>query len=374
MEPPAPLGNSIETPKDNLIYRTPNNKNLNQKSLIGSTDFKFLYQNKSFIVTISMTSDRKYLNLQSKEEGNFIYFYESQKTLEELIKFDKIFKTCDDIEDSLNSMIVIFKGEKNKIKEITDNKLVLSINIIQLDGSFKSNDIELLKKNPDKDIIIDNLCKIVYELKSNNINLKNELKDVKQKIEKLEKIVNIHDFRLYSLDSNIIKEKKDFDFIIERLKKLNENADKINLNLIYRGSRDGDEASDFHSKCDKFQNTLILVKTKKGLRFGGFTSQSWEGNGDKIDKNAFCFSLDKLKIYNIIKDIKGTKEKPAIFTSPQTGPFFGNCVFEIKDSFFEMGGLCSEDYFYDNQQIQCEINNGEEQFDIDDVEVFKVSF
>ena len=39
-----------------------------------------------------------------------------------------------------------------------------------------------------------------------------------------------------------------------------------------------------------------------------------------------------------------------------------------------MGGLCSEDYFYDNQQIQCEINNGEEQFDIDDVEVFKVSF
>ena len=369
-----PFGKPLETPKDDLSGETSNDINVNPKSLIGSTDFKFLYQNKSFTVTISMTSDRKYLNFQSKEEGNFVFFYETQKTLEELIKFDKIFKTCDDIEDSLNSMIVILKGENSKIKEITDDKLILSISIRQLDGTFKSNDMELLKSNQNKDTIIDNLCKLIYELKENNINLQNELNEVKQKLEILEKKVNTHDFRLYTFDSNIINEKKDFDFIIERLKKLSENTDKINLNLIYRGTRDGDEASDFHSKCDKFKNTLILVKTKKGLRFGGFTCQSWEGNGDKIDKNAFCFSLDKSKIYNFIKANKGTKEKPAIYASPQTGPFFGNCVFEIKDNFFEMGGLCSEDHFYDNQQNQCEINNGEEQFDIVEVEVFKVSY
>ncbi len=89
---------------------------------------------------------------------------------------------------------------------------------------------------------------------------------------------------------------------------------------------------------------MVVIKTKDGLRFGGFTRKSWEGKGDKLDKEAFCFSLDKNKIYNWIKG------KSSIFTSPDSGPSFGNCVFEMKDEFLEMGGTCSEDYFYDNQK------------------------
>ena len=112
----------------------------------------------------------------------------------------------------------------------------------------------------------------------------------------------------------------------------------------------------------------MVIKTKKGLRFGGFASESWDGKGDKKDANAFCFSFDKNKIYNY------KKGKTSIYASPDSLPVFGNTVFEINDRFLEMGGSCTDDHFYDNQDSQCEINDGEEMFQIEEIEVFKVSF
>lgn len=141
--------------------------------------------------------------------------------------------------------------------------------------------------------------------------------------------------------------------------------------MLYRATRDGDEAKQFHSKCDNFKNTLVIVKSKKGLRFGGFTSETCNGIGiDKKDKNAFCFSLDKKKIYISIYG------KNAIFACPSYGPAFENCIFEIKDKCFEVGGLCwdeSQNYF-DNYESIYEINEGEEKFYVENIKVFFVLF
>ena len=53
----------------------------------------------------------------------------------------------------------------------------------------------------------------------------------------------------------------------------------------------------------KHQMTLVLVETTKGSRFGGFTTKIWDGNCvKKIDNNAFAFSIDKHKIYDIRKN------------------------------------------------------------------------
>ena len=353
------------------------NKESNENATFSkSKELKFKYNNKEYPVTVNMTSDNQYLYIQSKEEGIFAYVYEKKMTILDLIQFDKTFKVCDSIEDAYNTMLVIFPNEKNKIKEIKDNKLILTLFILQLDGKFIEKDLELAKQKQNKDFIIENLCQVVNELKINNTNLQNELNNVKERLEKMEKKLkdmDNKDFIANKLDSKIFKLKKEYDFILERLKKVNldENiikSDNINMSLIYRASRDGDKAKDFHSKCDKYKNNLVVIKTKDGLRFGGFTRMSWKGKGDKLDKEAFCFSLDKNKIYNWIKG------KSSIFTSPDSGPSFGNCVFEMKDEFLEMGGTCSEDYFYDNQEKKCEINNGDEQFDVEEIEVFKVAF
>ena len=379
MEAPTPRMTEKPTPSDNLKDQSSNKDEKKNQSLAKKEEYKFLFNNRSFTVIIGMTEDKQYLNIQSKEEGVIAYLYENSLNLTELTQLDKQFRTCDDIEEAYKTMILIFKHKNNFIKDINDNKLILTINILNLDKSFREKNIELLKKSQSTEIIIENLCKTILVLNENNIKLQNELNEVKEKVRKLEEKINNE--ILCPIDSQIIKEKKDYDFIIERLKQVNLNQDdnqinegpqnnnrKITLKLLYRATKDGDNAKDFHLKCDKIKNNIIVIKTKKGLIFGGFTCESWDGKGDKKDKNAFCFSLDKYKIYNWIKG------KSSIFVSPESGPAFGNCIFEIKDKFFEMGGLCSEDYFYNNQENQCEINGGEEQFDIEDVEVFSVSF
>ena len=61
---------------------------------------------------------------------------------------------------------------------------------------------------------------------------------------------------------------------------------------LYKATKDGFDASAFHSKCDKKENTLIIIKSANGYVFGGYTEQSWEGQKQgKYDKNAFIFSF-----------------------------------------------------------------------------------
>ena len=373
-----------------------NNNNNYSKDLKSCKEFKFLFNNKIYKVKISITSNNQYLNIKSNEEGNSLYFYENQMSLIELTEFDKIFKTCDNIKDAFENMVKIFNIEHNSIQSIIDNKFILLLNILDLDGKFREKKLEL-KYNEDN--LVENLWQQISELKVKNNNLNNELNEVKsennnlkenynsykndiiQEISKLKESLGKIENDSIPIDSNIIKNKEEFNFIIERLKKVKNNEDikdltddgeiKIDFKLIYRASEDGDEAKDFHSKCDKYKNTLILVETKKKIRFGGFTTQTWEGNEiDKKDNKAFCFSLNKMKIYNSIKG------QAAIFVSPNSGPAFENCIFEIKDKCFECGGMSSDDSnnYYDNQEIKCEINDGEEQFDVYDFEVFEVIF
>ena len=57
-------------------------------------------------------------------------------------------------------------------------------------------------------------------------------------------------------------------------KKINKENKKIVINLLYKASADSDSASAFHEKCDHAKNTIVLVETKDGKRFGGYTSCS----------------------------------------------------------------------------------------------------
>ena len=198
-----------------------NNNSDNKNSIIKSTDFQFKYNNKTFTVTISLTSDKQFLYIDSKEEGNIAYIYTNKMSFLDLIKFNKVFKTCEDLEDSYNSMVVIFKNEKNVIKEIKDNKLILSIFILKIDSSYDENNLELTKQNQNKDLIIENLCQIVNELKINNTNLQNELNNVKEKLEKMEKkLIDIENNNFVNkLESKIIREKKRIGFHSRKIKK-----------------------------------------------------------------------------------------------------------------------------------------------------------
>ena len=72
-------------------------------------------------------------------------------------------------------------------------------------------------------------------------------------------------------------------------------AEKQNLLVlnIYKGSRDGWSKEVFGQKVFNQGPTLILVKTKKGVICGGFTSKSWAASGGYTNDNAaFVFNLN----------------------------------------------------------------------------------
>ena len=137
--------------------------------------------------------------------------------------------------------------------------------------------------------------------------------------------------------------------------------------LLYRASEHGDKAKTFHEKCDNHQNTLILVETTKGVRFGGFTTKTWDGKCvKKIDNNAFVFSLDKNKIYDV------RNNDFAIGGYPKFGPVFFGCQIRIYDDFFRKGGTtCYRGLNY-KTKTDFELNNGEQTYIVKEIEVYDV--
>jgi hypothetical protein len=64
--------------------------------------------------------------------------------------------------------------------------------------------------------------------------------------------------------------------------------------LLYRGSRDGFRASNFHGKCDGQSNTLTLIETTKGFIFDGFTPLVWDSTicwKSDSPQQSFVFTL-----------------------------------------------------------------------------------
>ena len=109
--------------------------------------------------------------------------------------------------------------------------------------------------------------------------------------------------------------------------------------------------------------------TDKGIKFGGFTTQTWEGqNINKKDENAFIFNLNKLKIYDVIKD------NNAITCSEDYGPIFCGYQIFIYNNFFKNGGKTGKaNLNYDIVQ-DYELNNGNILFNIKELEVFEIIF
>ena len=77
---------------------------------------------------------------------------------------------------------------------------------------------------------------------------------------------------------------------------LSENASHtlpaVQLQLLYRASRDGFGADDFHGKCDNKGATVTVITSREGYVFGGYADQSWTSAGTEVaSSSAFLFSL-----------------------------------------------------------------------------------
>ena len=171
--------------------------------------------------------------------------------------------------------------------------------------------------------------------------------------------------RVIGIEKNIIKHPGELDEISSRIQRTL-NKKNIKYKIIFRSNIDGDCASTFHEKCDKIRNTLILIKASGNKRFGGFTTETWDGNDiNKKDEKSFIFSIDKMKIYDIIPG------QNAINCNPDLGPVFLSQI-KLLDKFFTQGGTTSTKGKNYKTLEDFEITDGAEKFGVKEVEVYQI--
>ena len=91
---------------------------------------------------------------------------------------------------------------------------------------------------------------------------------------------------------------------------------KIELNLLYRASRDGDKVKDFHDKCDNKGSTFCIFQLENGYIIGGYSSVSWKDNGGAVkDANAFICSITNKEKYEL-KNKNGNAVSHSIYNGP----------------------------------------------------------
>ena len=169
----------------------------------------------------------------------------------------------------------------------------------------------------------------------------------------------------FIVESNIISDFSEFDFIINYLKNKFNKEIKDSIR-IYQATEDGPTAADFHRICDGNTNIVVLIKTKDGKKFGGYTSIGFSNfNRSSHDDTAFIFSIDKREIY---PNIHG---KNAIDSFYNYGPCFSGDSIKIFDNFLKNEGFVAKNSgnFETNEDYQ--INCGKRNFEIEEIEVLE---
>ena len=392
------------------------------------------YESQKYSIKINKTETGILFEANQVKNSNIIYSIElSLNDFYQLSKGFKMFDTLEEICDALHNIFIskkvsimkksysffiiltinLIKGKEQEINiELNSNITNSGNNDIKMQNSNINeleNEIEQLKY--DKNILlkrINNLEDLVkaqnnelekyknIAIEQKNIigkinNLEKASNEQKKEIEKIKTWKNEYDYEiqemqankitLSKIDSKIINKIEELEFLENRLKN-NEILKKKNIifKLLYRATQDGNSVQTFHNKCDNILGTLTIVKTTKGMRFGGYTEQNWYSNkSNSIQRKdskgvCFCFSLDLFKIYNF-----NDNNNYSIICLYNYGPYFcyGNTLFSIQNNNGLLVGYTSYKVGYnafgkfDNDY---EISNGQQNFSVIEMEVFQILF
>ena len=393
--------------KKNVIIQDMNNRIM--KLILGAYDMinggmkqieVYLYSQNNINDFILNDLFLKYIKLEENinklNEKNKILLDENIKIKEDNLKFKSdILKLKNDMnllqiqnnryENHINLLlsgidkITTFIDESSiKADEVDNSNIKKSVSLTK--SNSVSQNLNLRSQNNLKNMYqsFDN-----YSLKQNQslsqFNVNSNISEQDQEQDNNESEQNLSKFneeQLYRTEENrvifrngilygIIKKYSEIEKVVAKIQTILQKGAKFTI--IYKASELGDRAMTFHQKCDDIDISLILIETEKGVRFGGFTTKSWNGNCvQKIDNDAFVFSIDKNKIYEVIKN------DMAIGCYPKFGPVFFGCQIRVYDNFFNKNSTTCHKKLNFKTNEDYELNNGEQFFTVKDIEVYKV--
>jgi hypothetical protein len=224
----------------------------------------------------------------------------------------------------------------------------------------------------------------ISELEKSFAELDHEIKTLRSSWQTIEQ------FAKDCLSTSTVKKKMDSE-IIQELPELLKEFEESQMNLLWRGTRDGFKTSDFHTRCDGHSNILMIVKDTKGNIFGGFTPLSWESrakvgsgiNRYKSDDEARSWLFTLINPHNIGQRkfyLKKNFRNRAIFCGCYGGPEFGigcdgygdiairdQCNTNVMNS-SSLGGS----YINDTNVDGTILLSGESHFLVKEIEVFEI--
>ena len=392
--------------------------------------------NTKFNVKIGISKYRQ-LKIVVSEKPKYNNIFEAKFTYDQLLEIDRFFAVFETMEDVVDEIDNLFMRNRVGISLDVNDNVILNLKIT-INNKPRIIKLKLVRRGFEQTEALNKLCKLVSaqtqkldNLQKENDELKNEVGKLHNKIGKFKKKVeeeeededdsenefsgdippkkkhkkkkkveesenesedenenesenekkseeSIKEFdaKEFIANSRIIKERQEIDFIIDKIQSFYKSTPKsfLNFKLLYSATEDGDSCEVFHILCDGESPLLVLIKTNKAKKFGGYTEASFEPSlkkKGKKDDHAFIFSIDKLKTYDIEK---GTK---AICCYNIYGPvFYGYeyCNIYLVGNFLETVGNVARKGDRFNTTVDFEINGGDQKFKVRELEVYKVYF
>jgi hypothetical protein len=131
-------------------------------------------------------------------------------------------------------------------------------------------------------------------------------------------------------EKQLSKSSQSSHVIISEFPSIFERFKEKSFVLLWRGSKDGFNARQFHQRCDGHRNTLTIIEDIRGNIFGGFTPIAWKSRSrspyEIADESlqSFIFTFrNPQHTQPIIFPLRADKFKQAIFSRDSFGPRFG---------------------------------------------------
>ena len=310
--------------------------------------------------------------------------YEFESDLESLQKLNRFFLLFLNLDEVSISMIKLIKRKEATVKvegDLCKLKIMNALNDNEFEITLKK--IEKEKKGNEEgkekvNVEIKESTPIIKELKSRIDELEEKNAEYEKKIEKLEKIVesinkkfesgvepqeDLIDYGRKMFESNIIdikEEKAIYNWIKTKI---------ISTELLFDTAKDGDSVEAFKKKVDGICPTLTIIKTETGIVFGGYLTAAWKERFSMADNNAFCFSLNPSKKYNVTDSkyaVSGYNEKE-------------NKLFQFGCTYFRIEAGCTKNSnsVVIGRGYEKGLNNvipTNQKFKVSRIEVFKLNF
>ena len=304
--------------------------------------------------------------------------------------------------DKMNYNIVVNENASNKSKgnKIKNNKMLSNSNNVNYNTNYSININSNFNINNNNNI---NLFEKLKKEGNNIIISNNENKNqsfteysTKREILKSKSKKNISEKKYNPINNNLnnfseINENNNIDFFNSNIipKKLvpetlisseseknillyssGFESSKYTLKLIYKSEKDTDDILVFHEKCDNIKNIFLIILTLDNKKFGFFTSIGLSKEQKvNYDNKAFLFKLNKEEI-----DCFRIKNGEIAFYGLNDYILnLGGEQLIIKDKFLSSASFCGLKMKNYKTNINYQINNGNKNFIIKEMEVYCIS-